>query len=463
MSAQSPLYWHQGLFLTPQHFQLVDWHQHYKFATQSKYSLRYFWGLGALELREDALAAKKIEVTRLEAIFPEGWFVSYPGNAVVATRSLDDAALESDKPVTVYLGIKKINPEGDNVTVMPELAVTGQPSTTFITKADPDSLPDLHGKGPAAQVKTMQFAVAVYFEHELPVLGDYLLIPIARVVREAEKIRFDEEFIPPCLTMGSIPALEKLVKDVCDLVASRARALEDYKMRGELTSKEFDPGYMVFLMALMTLNRYVPLFMHHVETLAVHPWDVYGAYRQFLGELSTFADDFGATGERFDGEKLVPSYDHEDLTSCFTAVRRLIERMIEGIGTSIELLAVFQKKDSYYVAEIPERVLTPTNRFWLIVRSEQTPESLPQAVLATVKLCATPLMATLLVKAVPGVPLTYSKNPPAGLPKRSGTHYFLLDTANPLWLDVVRNKSLSMFWDSPPEDLSAHLAVLRGK
>ncbi|MBI4804252.1 MAG: type VI secretion system baseplate subunit TssK [Desulfovibrio sp.] len=463
MSAQSPLYWHQGLFLTPQHFQLVDWHQHYKFTTQNKYSLRYFRGIGALELREDALAAKKIEVTRLEAMFTEGACVSYPGNAVVGTRSLDEAALESDKPVTVYLGIKKVNLQGGNVTVMPELAVTGQPSTTFITKADADSLPDLHGNGPPAQVKTMQFAVAVYFEHELPVLGDYLLIPVARVVREAEKIRFDEEFIPPCLTIGSSPALEKLVKDVSDLVASRARALEDYKMRGELTSKEFDPGYMVFLMALMTLNRYAPLFLHQVETLAVHPWDVYGTYRQFLGELSTFADDFGATGERFDGEKLVPSYNHDDLTACFTAARKLIERMIEGIGTSIELLAVFQKKDSYYVAEIPERVLTPTNRFWLIIRTDQTPESVPQTVLATVKLCASPLMATLLVKAVPGVPLTYSKNPPAGLPKRSGTHYFLLDTTNPLWLDVVRNKSLSMFWDSPPEDLSAHLAVLRGK
>jgi len=185
--------------------------------------------------------------------------------------------------------------------------------------------------------------------------------------------------------------------------------------------------------------------------------------RQFLGELSTFADDFGATGERFDGEKLVLDYDHENLTACFRTAKELIERMIEGIGTSIELLAAFQKRDSFFVAELPERVFTPTNRFWLVVRTENNPAATPQTVLSTVKLCATPLMATLLVKAVPGLPLTHHKNPPAGLPKRSGTYYFLLDTSGSLWADVARNRSLAMFWDNPPEVLSAHLAVLRGK
>jgi len=463
VSAQSPLFWHQGLFLTPQHFQIADWHQQFKFNTLTRFAMRHFRGVGAVELRPDALAARKVEVTRLEAVFPEVGYVSFPGNAVLGARSLDEAALESGKQVTVYLGVKRIAPEGPNVAILPELAVTGQPRTTFLTKADPDSQPDLHAGGPASQVKTMRFALSVYFENELDNLGDYLLLPIARVSREAENVTYDETFIPPCLTIGASPALEKLVKDVTDLVTSRARALEDYKMRGELTSKEFDPGYMVFLMALMTLNRYVPLFIHYVESMNVHPWDVYGAFRQFLGELSTFAEDFGATGERYDGEKLVLPYDHDDLTTCFTAARNLIERMIEGIGTSIELLTALQKKESYYVAELPERVFTPNNRFWLVVRTEQHPEAVPQQVLSTVKLCATPLMATLLVKAVPGVPLTYSKNPPAGLPKRSGTHYFLLDTANPLWADVARNKSLAMFWDNPPEDLTVHLAVLRGK
>jgi len=463
VSAFSPLFWHQGLFLTPQHFQLSDWHQITKFNTLLRYTQRHCWGVCAIEARPDALAAGKVEFTSFEAFFPEIGPVNFPKSAVLPARSIDPDALESGKPVTVYIGMRKLNREGQNVTILPELSYSAQPQTAFITKADPDSMPDYHSGGPTSMVKTMRFALYVYFEYELENLGDYQLLPVGKVTREAEKITFDEEYIPPCVTIEASPALTKLVKDVTDLVASRARALEDYKMRGDLTAKEFDPGYMVFLLALMTLNRYVPLFVHYVESLTVHPWDVYGSFRQFLGELSTFADDFGATGERFDGEKLVLPYDHENLTACFQAARTLIERMIEGIGTSIELLAVLQKKDSYYSAELPERVFTPTNRFWLVVRTENNPEEVPRTVLSTVKLCATPLMATLLVKAVPGVPLTYSKNPPAGLPKRSGTHYFLIDTTSSLWIDVVRNRSLSMFWDNPPQDLSAHVAVLRGK
>ncbi|GFK95777.1 hypothetical protein NNJEOMEG_03645 [Fundidesulfovibrio magnetotacticus] len=463
MTAEAPLFWHQGLFLTPQHLQLVDWRQHVKLQAVVRYSQRHFWGIGALEVRADALAARKVEISRVEAVFQNGFYVCSPDNAVAAARSLDEAALDADRPVGVYLGLKRLNHAGSNVTVQQDFSLSGTPPSTFVAKADPEAVPDLHAGGPPAQVKTLRFALAVFFEHELPHLGDFHLIQIGRVRRESDKFLFDEGFIPPCLTLGAAPALEKIVKDVTDLVTARARALEDYKMRGELTSKEFDPGYMVFLLALMTLNRYAPLFNHYVEASVVHPWDVYGAFRQFLGELSTFADDFGALGERYDGEKLVPDYDHENLTGCFGAARKLIERMIEGIGTSIELLVALQKKDSYFVAELPERVFNPTNRFWLIVRTDQNPEAVPQTVLSTVKLCATPLMATLLVKAVPGVPLSYSKNPPAGLPKRSGTHYFLLDSGNPLWSDVGRNRSLALFWDNPPEDLSVHLAVLRGK
>lgn len=463
MSAQSPLYWHQGLFLTPQHFQLMEGHNHARVFAQNRYSLRHFWGVGAVEFREDALAASKVEIARFEAFFPEGAFVSYPGNAVLNSRTLDDAVLETDKPVTVYVGLKRFTPEKGNVTTVSELELSGPAPSMYLAKADPDMMADQHGDGPAGGVKLLRYALSIFFEHELPGLGAFGLIAVGQLVREGDKVKFTTDFIPPCLTIDSSPVLDKLMRDVTDLVTSRARALEDYKMRGELTAKEFDPGYMVFLLALMTLNRYVPLLEHSVLSGKVHPWDAYGTLLQFLGELSTFAEDFGATTERSDGTRTVPPYDHENLTGCFLAARQLIERMIEGIGTSIELLTALVKKDSYFIGELPERVFRPINRFWLIVRTEQSPETVPQSVLSTVKLCATPLMATLLVKAVPGLPLTYSKNPPAGLPKRSGTHYFLIDTTNPLWLDVARNKSLALFWDSPPEDLSVHVAVLRGK
>ncbi len=441
----------------------MDGHNHARTVAQNSYALRHFWGIGALEFREDALAARKVEISRLEAFFPDGPFVRYPGNAVLSPRALDDAVLETDKPVTIYVGMKRFAPEKSNVTIVNELELSGPPATMYLTKADPDMLPDQHGEGPDGGVKLLQYALTIFFEHELPGLNAFGLIAVGQLVREGDKVKYTTDFIPPCLTIDSSPVLDKLVRDVGDLVTSRARALEDYKMRGELTAKEFDPGYMVFLLALMTLNRYVPLLGHYVGSGKVHPWDVYGTLLQFLGELSTFAEDFGATTERSDGERAVPVYDHENLSGCFLAARQLIERMIEGIGTSIELLAALVKKDSYFIGELPERVFRPINRFWLIVRTEQSPETVPQTVLSTVKLCATPLMATLLVKAVPGLPLTHSKNPPAGLPKRSGTHYFLVDATNPLWLDVARNKSLAMFWDNPPEDLSVHIAVLRGK
>lgn len=463
MNAIPPLYWHQGLFLSPQHFQLQDLRRRSEAQVVRGILQPHFWGVGRLELREEALATGKVEITALEAFFPEGDLVAYPGNALLAPRAIDPDILTTDKPVTVFVGLKRWNPDGRNVA--PPRAEPGgaAPAAVFTAQSDPENVPDLHGEGPEAGVKFLKYALGVFFEHEIKDLGDYDCIAVARLVREGDKTRFVPEFIPPCLSTAASPALDKQVRDITDLTASRARALEDYKMRGELTAKEFDPGYMVFLLALMTLNRYVPELVHHVEAGGSHPWTVYGVLRRFIGELSTFADDFGATGERYDGVKLLPDYDHRRLEECFGAARRIIERMIEGIGTSIDLLAAFTPKGRFLTVDLPERVFHPTNRFWLVVRSAEGETDIPQTVLSSVKLCASPLLATLLVKAVPGLPLSHSKNPPAGLPKRADSHYFLIDSSSPLWLDVAQNKSVAMFWDNPPRDMTAVLAVIKGK
>ncbi|MDE3019819.1 MAG: type VI secretion system baseplate subunit TssK, partial [Nitrospirota bacterium] len=60
MDSKKPIFWHQGLFLQPQHFQLSDLYAGFLQRPFADLGLPHFWGVGALEL--SAAAVKNLSV-----------------------------------------------------------------------------------------------------------------------------------------------------------------------------------------------------------------------------------------------------------------------------------------------------------------------------------------------------------------------------------------------------------------
>ena len=296
MDAQKPLFWHQGLFLQPQHLQIEGRYQASLLEPFQRYLQPYFRGAADLSIREAGLADKSFEILRGEFVFPDGTHVRFPGNGVIKPRSFDEAWVEADKPFAVYLGLRKWNPSGENVTVVPSLDETAGLATRFAAAADPEDAVDLHAGGPTGKVKRLSYVPRVFWETEADQLDNYELIPVARLERGGEEIRLAREFVPPCLTMSASEFLVRTLKDVRDQITSRCRQLEEYKNPKTVQGLDFDLGYIVFLLALRSLNRHVPVFYHLAETKNVHPWLVYGNLRSLIGELSTFSGNLSASG-----------------------------------------------------------------------------------------------------------------------------------------------------------------------
>ena len=101
MKQTRAIYWHQGMFLQPQHFQLAERQlmEQHKPVTQS--GLPHFWGVGELALSAAAVANHRIEIQSATLLFPDQSYVEYPGNAVIADRAFDAAQVRSDRPLSV--------------------------------------------------------------------------------------------------------------------------------------------------------------------------------------------------------------------------------------------------------------------------------------------------------------------------------------------------------------------------
>lgn len=461
MEEKQSIYWHQGMFLQSQHFQMADLHSQFQNKPLQEAGLPHFWGVGELELVAAATANRAVEVQSARLIFPDRTYVEFPGNAVIKSRPFDVDWVEGDKPFTVYLGLKTMSGIEKNVTLVPDLLAAGGATTRYASLANPPESADLYSEGPSAQVRTLLHVVKVFFESEIDKLQDYSLIPIARLVRDGDAIKVSDNFIPPAYAIAGSSVLMRLIKDIRDELTGRARQLQEYKSPREMQKAEFDASYMVFLLALRSLNRASPYLFHLTETRQVHPWLAYGAMRQLVGELSSFSERFNMLGEAEDGTPGLPPYDHADLGKCFDRVRSMIGHLLNEITVGPEFLAILEYRDGYHVAQLPRTFFGQRNRFYLVIRTEKDMGWVIHSVQRDARLAATREMSGLIAHALPGLELIHMATAPQGLPRRSYSYYFRIEQISQQWEVVEREGSVALYWLDAPEDLKAEIVVLR--
>jgi type VI secretion system protein ImpJ len=419
----------------------------------------YFWGLNAMEVQRAALGNRSFSPLKGDFLFPDGSYAVFPGNALVEARSFDTAWIEGGKPFTVYVGLKKWNEAGENVTVLERLENLTGVTTRFVTGPDPEEMKDLHSGGPKGQVKRLFYVLKVFWETEREQLGDYLLIPVAQLERFGEEIRLSERFIPPCLTLSSSEALIKLVKEIRDQITARGRQLEEYKSQRGIQTAEFGSRDMVYLLALRSLNRYVPGLFHLTETQPVHPWTAYGLLRQLIGELSSFSEKVNVMAELESGERILPNYDHLHLWECFSAAQSLVSQLLDEITAGPEYVIRLVYDGTYYAAELKPAIFESRNRFYLVFKTDEDPKLVIQSLGAVAKLCDREHLPILIARALPAVGLEHLPVPPQDLPRRAHSIYFAVDHHSELWASVEKGRNIALYWDNAPEDLEVELMV----
>ncbi|SDV47121.1 type VI secretion system baseplate subunit TssK [Chitinasiproducens palmae] len=461
MAEKKAVYWHQGMFLQPQHFQFADAHHRFSQTPLFDAGIPHFWGVGAIELSRAAIANRVIEVKRARLLFRDHHYVEFPDNAVIAPRTFDAAWVQGDRPLTVYLGLRKLSEQERNVTEVGELSEAATVPTRFATVMGAPEVNDLYSDGPSAPLQTLLYVVRLFFEPELPNLDNYELIPIARLIRDGDAIALSERFVPPSYALSGSDALRVLLREIRDELAGRARQLQEYKSPREMQKAEFDASYMIFLLALRSLNRFSPQLFHLLEAEQAHPWLAYGVLRQLVGELSSFSERYNMLGEADAGGGGMPAYDHDDLERCFEQARVLVGQLLNEITVGPEFLVVLEPHDGLLTGQLPRSLFGQRNRFYLVVRTQEEPRWVSDSVVHAARLAATSEIDTLLRHALPGLELIHMPVAPQGLPRRAHSHYFRIEQISEQWEAVEREGDIALQWLDAPEDLRAEIVILR--
>ena len=461
MNNKKPVFWHQGLFLQPQHLQLQDLHNDTKMSTIASAGLPYFWGVMRSEVSEGSLAANLVEINSGEFLFKDGAHVVLGENATLVPRSFDDSEVRVDKALNIYLGLKKLSTFESNVTILKPDSEPGSVSTRFMTSTNWEEVRDIYSDAPDAQYRDLTYVVRLFWDDELEKLGDYELIHVDRLIRDGDKVHSALNFVPPTLTLNGSNNLMRMLRDIRDDIVGRSKQLEEYKNPREMQKSEFDASYMTYLLALRSLNRYGPRLFHLIDNQQTHPWHVYGVLREIVGELSSFSDRHTMTGETPVGGDGLPSYDHGNIGRCIHSSLMLIRQLLNEITIGPELIVQLLQDNDYYTADLPSRFVDARNECYFVLRTEEDPETVARSFRSEAKVASRRELPDLINRSLPGVDVTHLPVAPQGLPRRSYSLYFGLSKSSDQWSDVERTSNLSLYWSSAPADLKIELVVLR--
>lgn len=463
MDFRTGTYWHQGLFLQPQHFQRQELQQHFLKTPLFEMTRPYFWGVGQLEFGPEATAATSVEVRKAKLLFRDHTYIEFPGNAVIGPRSFEKIWTDSDQPLEVYLGLRKLTPNSANVTVVDAFDQAASAPTRFASEANGQATPDLYAEGPEATIPVVKHVVRIFFGPELASLDDYDLIPIGRLVHENDSTRFTQDSIAPCYAMSGSTVLQDLVRDIRDDMLGRMRQLAEYKSPRDIQREELDPEFLMLMQSLQALNRAIPQLVHYTETSQVHPWEIYGFLRICVGEISTFAANFDTVGRRRDGQdEGLPPYNHLDLYGCFSAARRIVSQLLAEISVGPEFRVTLEPHADYLIASIPREYFAARNRYYLVTQTAAKHEYSGEAFLRAARLAAPQSLPLMIDHALPGIDLIEVATPPQGLPKRANARYYRIEQMSSEWETVEQTGQLGLFWPDAPSDLHAQLIVLKG-
>lgn len=455
MNTLKPIYWHQGLFLKPHHFQYIQAYQEQDSLTIKENLEPYFWGVSKLNIDKKELLNKNFVLQDLELIFMDGTIVKVPQNAVVAERSFDD--IEED--LHVYVGLKTFSQTNINVTELGSYENLENVDTRFISKKDASSVKNLYHDDESADIQFMDYSLKIFFDDEIQNLSSYQVIEIARVKISGDQISVANDFTPPVLNITADSNFYGIIKQIQKDLTSHASQLEEYKLTSDNQTQE--PHYLKYVMALQVLASNLPKLNHMIKTPNIHPWYYYGLFLELIGVLSTFSSRVNILGKLDNGNYLIQEYNHQNLYECFNDIKLLVRELLDGIIIGPDYILPFLKDEMTFSLDCPVMIFNAKYRYFLVLKTPSEAKKLQDDFENFAKIATATQLDTIVQRSLLGLPFEKYNMPIQGLPQRENSAYFELFTDDSHWVAVQQAQNISIEFDDALDDVSIELIVLK--
>ena len=454
MDSIKSLYWNQGLFLKPQHFQQLD---SYTSALSNLYSkVRTGQGSGISELKFNvsALLTGMLYVEKLQCILEDGTLVSFPGNCQIAPLTIDVNDVDDNGKLEVYIGLAPISIEQDN------LVNNANPKARFL-QAEDIIKKDLFDSNEQATLTRLELNLHLLTKSHIQASDGLHLVKLAEVVVNDDGYGLSNQFVPKAMLLTGAESLINMVKTTKQELVGR------YKQLQRISSFELglisSTNNLSVGLAMMSISNHIAKFEQLQEDTTSTPSDVYLAYRQLISQLSMFSNEISVVGESVNDELAMMAFNPNNLTECFTKATKLTNKLLNELTIEPELLVNLDPQGaSKFVAALSDKFLDINSRIYMRIRSKEDLTQQLNSMLNYLKVGADGQVDVYLKRALPGVELSYVIKKPQGVAMVPNSYYFDLDRQSYQWQKIVEMKRIGVIWNDCPEDVCIELIAVQG-
>ncbi|MBA2479295.1 MAG: type VI secretion system baseplate subunit TssK [Planctomycetes bacterium] len=437
--------WHEGMFLTPQHFQQWDRHHGRTILQHARAIGPRAYGFASLAIDARALAGGSFSLISAEGIMPDGMaFDLGNGDDIPQSRPIELAPGRDRIAVFLAAPIERIG----GAIVSDSGHVDGQPTRYRRRTA---TVRDGNPGGGAREIALAAKHLRLVIEGES--LADHAWLKLAEVQRSTSGgLIVGDSFAPACLGIGVSPSLRACVRRMLEVLIARSAEMAARRRERAEGTVEFSVSEVANFVMLHTVNGHIPGLAHAHAMGDVHPETVFLQLAALAGQLCTFATSRAA--------KDVPGYTHDDPLGCFTRLEDALRSLVDAIvPTRYVPIPLVRSRDHVHAATLPEHTLQAA-RMYLSVHSSFPAEKVLREVPLKAKVASAGRLDLLIAQALRGVRLTYLAIPPAEIPVQPGRCYFELGREGDEWISARDARSLAIYLPNEFSDASMELLAV---
>jgi type VI secretion system protein ImpJ len=260
MNFSKPIYWRQGIFLQPQHFQYADaYHDEARNRLLNFTHLRG-GGVSALQFSPDRLQSGFLACGDLQAILPDGQWVDLRLNARLADRDIRNLKT-ADGVYPVAIGLLKLAPG------TPAVAANGLDGR-FEAVGYSEELPDLYDDTPDLEVDRLWLRLRYLIGDEIEAAQNMTVLQVARLIVEGGVISLDETYAPACLAFDDQTALAKRVRLIFEMLQARFARLAEMARPWRMDGDSIDSAWLRDRMVHAEVAQALTELGHRMQTQA---------------------------------------------------------------------------------------------------------------------------------------------------------------------------------------------------
>lgn len=440
MFISGDLYWHEGLFIQPHHFQKFQRGIEEQFQYEHRHCRNYSYGLISLDL--DILRFKEgyLEFNELSAYMPSGTYVDVNTNAMLKSVNLKEYEDIPEDTFLVHLGIPVWSNKKPNT-----MAGDSKWQGERLYKVEEINWNDEDSCENPMPLLTRKIKLRLFFGNENR--DGYETIPLLKLEKktlatgsEAGRISLYKNFIPPYYFISESSDIQKIFNEIIYKIRTSAKELDNMIKSSEFFNDAPERLVKAFL-RLSSLNSKGIWLSKIISQKNITPFDIYMRLVELSGELSVIVPDFDLFAE-------IPDYDHEDLFSCLQKLKNIIKKLLaypayvqlyrkeKFVSTErniYELVlgdSVSGNINEYYVGVFTHR---PSTDIINIIEKGESFKVLPPSLSKG--------------KAIPGIKLEHQHILPNGFPKFTGLYYFRLTASakdDLIWNKIISEKKIDV-------------------